>query len=875
MRGNPGRFCYKMKKRKKVLCVVLTVALFLCAMSVSTGAQGGGRRIDKEFQEEIALGGPMGIIDAVACEFGVEDGKHMMYIVEASRPTATFFVYNLDEKKVERSIPLQAGAGAYTKTAWYIKKGPDGNIYILPHGYILLYRYHTVTKQLESSGTTPIAGMTAGYGLVFDEEGNIYFGTFPTPNIYQCDKDLNIVREYSNVFPGERYVMSMTYYNGKIYAGGQAPTTGFVSLDVNTGEVTRLKQPEESYPGTKVVNYYMMDHIGNLIFCTTKNEDRSSYCLIYDADKGDWVRQFPRGYGFWLPPYQGDGKTYLLTAPAGAPISEVGLYEVDLETLEAVNTETYYYDNLVGSTWMEVPGHPELPGESLITFSRNSQSLVALNMQSKQTVVLREYDLPSVSAHIQHIELGLNNTLLMGSYMGEYMAVYDPKTGEKVKYRSNQSESIKRYGNTAYLGGYTQATLYEYDLTQPPSDTNPVLLGSLGDKNQDRIFDICRIDDNLIAVGAYPRSGFDTGGIGIYDKRTGQFDFYGDLFPGQSVDGLAYKDGILYGATSTFVPVKPYPANEAYIFAFDVAQRKVTLSKPVQIDGTSAPNKTLGDIEIGPDGNLWGISSGAVFCLDPVTLNTIKSVVADKMYYERKTMSTMAQLEFDKDGVLYAVCNGYLIILDPETMEFNHTKRSMQYFVLGDDGNLYHSGWSSDGFNLYKLVMTGLNSQDAAMIQKTIGNGILMKLDSGAAYANQKAVRIDSSNPKVTAKEKNGRTLVPVRFIAENIGAKVDWDEEAQTVTIVKGKDRIKVTLGESKLTRNGKEIALDTAAITENDRTLLPLRAICEALGKFVFWDDRGLIVITDKENAVTAENETLIQTLLHFIETDVPAML
>ena len=41
------------------------------------------------------------------------------------------------------------------------------------------------------------------------------------------------------------------------------------------------------------------------------------------------------------------------------------------------------------------------------------------------------------------------------------------------------------------------------------------------------------------------------------------------------------------------------------------------------------------------------------------------------------------------------------------------------------------------------------------------------------------------------------------------------------------------------------------------------------------MFWDDCGLIVITDKEDAVTAENETLIQTLLHFIENDVPAML
>ncbi len=864
-----------MKKRKNILCVVLAMILSLSAMAVSAGAEGTGRRIDKEFYEQVSLGGPMGIIDAVACEFGVEDGKNMMYIVEASRPTATFFVYNLDEKKVERSMPLQASASAYTKTAWYIKKGPDGNIYILPHGYILLYRYNVTTKELQSSGTTPIAGMTAGYGLVFDEEGNIYFGTFPTPNIYKCDKDLNIVQEYSNVFPGERYVMSMAYYNGKIYAGGQAPTTSFVSIDVKTGEVTKLKQPEETYPGAKVVNYYMMDSIDNLIFCTTKNEDRSSYCLVYDADKGDWVLQLPRGYGFWLPPYKGDGKTYVLSAPASAPISEVGLYEIDLETMEARNTETYYYGNLVGCTWMEIPGHPELPGESLITFSRNSQALVALNMQSKQTVVLDEYQLPFVSAHIQHIELGLNNTLLMGSYMGEYMAVYNPKTGETVKYRSNQSESIKRYGNIAYLGGYTQATLYEYDLTQPPSDTNPVLLGSLGDKNQDRIFDICKIDENLIAVGSYPRSGFDTGGIGIFDKRTGQFDFYADLFPGQSVDGLAYKDGILYGATSTFVPVTPYPANEAYIFAFDVEQRKVTLSKPVQIDGTSAPNKTLGDIEIGPDGNLWGISSGAIFCLDPVTLDTIKSVVADKMYYERKTMSTMAQLEFDKDGVLYAVCNGYLIILDPETMEFNHTWRSMQYFVLGDDGNIYHSGWSSDGFNLYKLVMASMDQKSAEEIKEAVGNGIVMKLDSNVAYANQKAVNIDSNDPKVVAKEKDGRTLVPVRFIAEAVGAKVDWDGEAQTVTIVQGRDRIKIVLGESKLTVNGEEVEMDTAAITENDRTMLPLRAICEALGKFVFWDDRGLIVLTDEEGAVTAEDEALIQTLLNFIENDVPAML
>ena len=67
-----------MKKRKNILCVVLAMVLSLSAMAVSAGAEGTGRRIDKEFYEQVPLGGPMGIIDAVACEFGVEDGKNMM-----------------------------------------------------------------------------------------------------------------------------------------------------------------------------------------------------------------------------------------------------------------------------------------------------------------------------------------------------------------------------------------------------------------------------------------------------------------------------------------------------------------------------------------------------------------------------------------------------------------------------------------------------------------------------------------------------------------------------------------------------------------------------------------------------------------------------
>ena len=179
----------------------------------------------------------------------------------------------------------------------------------MPHGYILLYRYNTTTKKLESSGTKPLEGMTAAYGLSFDEEGNIYFGTYPTPNLYRFDKNLKLDKVYENVFPGEKYVMSMVYYDGKIYAGGQAPGTSFISVDVESGEISELKQPTETYGDEmKISSYYMMDIVEHYIFCNVKTEARTTETIVYDIEKGDWVYRHPRAFGYFLPPYKGDGR---------------------------------------------------------------------------------------------------------------------------------------------------------------------------------------------------------------------------------------------------------------------------------------------------------------------------------------------------------------------------------------------------------------------------------------------------------------------------------------------------------------------------------------------------------------------------------------
>lgn len=84
----------------------------------------------------------------------------------------------------------------------------------------------------------------------------------------------------------------------------------------------------------------------------------------------------------------------------------------------------------------------------------------------------------------------------------------------------------------------------------------------------------------------------------------------------------------------------------------------------------------------------------------------------------------------------------------------------------------------------------------------------------------------------------NGRTMVPMRAIFERLGAEIEWENETKTVTAVKGSTVIKITLGQSTAYVNGKPLTLDVAAIAMNGRTLVPLRFVSESLGADVQWD-------------------------------------
>ncbi|WP_169738590.1 N-acetylmuramoyl-L-alanine amidase family protein [Desulfofalx alkaliphila] len=120
-------------------------------------------------------------------------------------------------------------------------------------------------------------------------------------------------------------------------------------------------------------------------------------------------------------------------------------------------------------------------------------------------------------------------------------------------------------------------------------------------------------------------------------------------------------------------------------------------------------------------------------------------------------------------------------------------------------------------------------------------------LDNGGkdieVYVNGEIVQFDS-RPIIDLRSQ--RTLVPFRAIFEALGTEVEYDEQSRTAIGIKGDVVIKLPIGQAKGFVNDKEIPLDVASQIRQGRTLVPLRFIGESLGCTVEADNQsGRMVI------------------------------
>ena len=84
----------------------------------------------------------------------------------------------------------------------------------------------------------------------------------------------------------------------------------------------------------------------------------------------------------------------------------------------------------------------------------------------------------------------------------------------------------------------------------------------------------------------------------------------------------------------------------------------------------------------------------------------------------------------------------------------------------------------------------------------------------------------------------NGRTLVPLRAIFEELGADIQWEAETKTITATKGETTISLQIGNGIAHINENEVVMDVPAKVFNGRTMVPVRFVSEAMGAVVGWE-------------------------------------
>lgn len=110
---------------------------------------------------------------------------------------------------------------------------------------------------------------------------------------------------------------------------------------------------------------------------------------------------------------------------------------------------------------------------------------------------------------------------------------------------------------------------------------------------------------------------------------------------------------------------------------------------------------------------------------------------------------------------------------------------------------------------------------------------ILLKVGFKSAVVNEEAMELDAA-PFVH----KGRTMVPLRFIGEKLFAKVSYDADTKTATFARGNTVVVVKIGSATATVDGKEVKLEPPAMIKDGRTFVPVRFIADAFGAKTTWE-------------------------------------
>lgn len=171
-------------------------------------------------------------------------------------------------------------------------------------------------------------------------------------------------------------------------------------------------------------------------------------------------------------------------------------------------------------------------------------------------------------------------------------------------------------------------------------------------------------------------------------------------------------------------------------------------------------------------------------------------------------------------------------------------------YTLKSDSSVY-----SELEDFRPIPFTRMGKIDDRAITR-VQDSVVMLIDSPYSLANGIKTAIDPENDTVVPTLVDDTTYVPIRFLAETLGATVNYDGETNNVTISSPVVSLEISLSTGEAKKNGEPVTLSKRPLVMNNRTMVPLRAISELFEKSVYWYKNGFICISDDENIFLDED-------------------
>jgi len=488
----------------------------------------------------------------------------------------------------------------------------SGDIYLSSHPHGRLYRYSPGKDKLDDLGQCN-PNVKNIWELEEITGGKIILACYPHARLVEFDPATSKFRDMGPAKDGEDYARAIAWHRptNRLFIGvGSRPA--LICWDLTSGDkkdILPTVNPEES-------TVYNVDVINDKIVTRLSPSVKG---LIFDANTLELYDRVDRMEGNQISGVAPDGESYYFTV-------NTRLMRHNLRTKHKEQIAT-----VMGNT--RAIGFPTVDGNKIVASVSYNGTINLVDPQKGNTIEIKQ-DLPSEPIDIHSLYGGPDNRIYTSGYVAGALGIFDPATQQSAQIDNvAQTEGASAIGNTMYFGTYPKARIVRYETnikkhTNFIKNENPNEIFSLHSEGQDRPYAMLGIPEtNECAVGTIPGYGKLGGTICIYNDDSKTTRTYSNILGNRSAVALAHKDGILYIGTTISGGLGIDPIEkEAVLIAIELATGK-KLFETVPVPDT----RIIGDLQLMPDGKIWGWAEATLFVFNPVSNKVEKTREVKKL----------------------------------------------------------------------------------------------------------------------------------------------------------------------------------------------------------------------------------------------------